>query len=140
MLLLLLLLLLLQLLLIRLPVAGIAAAAESVDNAAPAAVAVAAADDVADTSTILTVAFIMPSAISTAIAAFTAPLRPSWPPLLVWKPAAKAWLPWVPFKLLLSSSTQPRPPFRSARLKSVLNAKLRFSGAYAGGDHSVLDD
>ena len=43
------------------------------------------------------------------------------------------WLPAVPSKLLLSSSTRTMPPSRLSRLKFVLNSKLRFSEAYEGG-------
>ena len=61
------------------------------------------------------------------------PLCPPCLPLLALKQVARAWLPSVPSKLLLSSSTRTRPPSRSHQLNSVFNAKHCFSGAYAGG-------
>ena len=57
--------------------------------------------------------------------------RPLWPPLLALKPAVRAWLPSVPSKLLLISSTRTRPLSRSLKLNFSFKAKFRSSGACA---------
>ena len=70
------------------------------------------------------------AATSGATAAYT---TPPWPPHLVLKPAARAWLSSAPSNRLLRSSTLTRPPSGSPQLNYVLELKLRFLGAYAEG-------
>ena len=114
----------------RVALAGAAAKTAVVAADARASLADAAADVVAATDS--SADLYRRAATSASIVASTCLALPALPAAFGFEPAGRAWPPSVPSELLLSSSTRTRPPSSSPRLKSVLEAKFRFSGAYAG--------
>ena len=119
-----------------------AAAADVASDTVDTAVAAPVADIVgaaADARAALAGTAADTAVASVVIVASTSPAPSALAAASGLKPAARAWLPSLPPKLLLSSSMRTRLLSRSLKPKYVFKEKFHFSGAYAGGDHSRLD-